>query len=778
MLGAFLSIPMDGQPRRRRRSVAVSHLVPTLYRLRPSGVRFEAFSCPASASTWGRQYGWLPALPRLAALFSACEAGVRVEDRCNLSFARSQSVPPVACTTDPVFPMQAYDALLQSVPPVASTTRSHPVPVQLCSRLPPSVPPFACTTRTSNCSKPFPAVDALSQPVQPRVASTAKALCSGKECTKQLYVPSEKLPCTEMCGTARFEAWLPHNPFFPAVDALSQPVQSCLTRTAPTLCLRERSQHRLYVPLKELPSDQAQRKPPSDIQRIVAEALPLFSENFQGPHLYKAIQEAAAIDATAVDADGPSRYSVFDTTFHARSRLRGDRWSVMDCVADAVASAGTRTKAVQVIDTPLPSLPQPQITLTEAGTDRHVFALPLDLRDRGLFVYTFAAAPGSTVQDVIDQLGTARQGRRAILSAGLNPNELRFRDAKGRVFDALSEPVTDHEWLQLVGLHDADLGWAGASTTPTTTAMQSHPPRLLGFELDLQPTHIPRALSGTAFTPIYIATEPGAHMPLGHMCLFEGLDAKVKKETPFVMLTKDFPPVRLVGSTAWSALDFCAMAARQCEQPPRHAQLIMTPLAGVPVPQIVITEQSPGDEGDIIPVDLRPFGGEIIPIPLRPGATLRDILDRALQAQTTLHDRLAESWNTDRLYVQDSQGHIYDQLPHNVRALEWLVVQARCETGPPQSLGSFQAPPPMWPLQCSSTSTTTTAMQSQMPMVSFVVVSAGVTVRSTVQPLQDVDTRATLTELFRGLIGLGRLRQSFLLQLSPVMQERLTGDTL
>ena len=608
-----------------------------------------------------------------------------------------------------------------------------------------------------------PAVDALSQPVQPYVVSTAMAFHSMAACAPQLQ------PRHETCCAAKPEARFPGKPIFHAVDTPSQLVQPCRARTAPTLQPGEHNQCQICVPLKELPGAPAHRKPPSDIQRIVAEALPLFSTSFQGPRLYEAVQESVTMAAATGDADGPSRFSVFDTTFHARSRIRGDRWSIMDCVADAVASAGTRTKAVQVIDTPMPSLPQPQITLTAADTDRHVFALPLDLREFGLFVYTFAAAPGSTVQDVIDQLHTAQQGRRSILSAGLNPHELRFRDAKGRVFDALSEPVTDHEWLQLVGLHATDLCRAGASTTPTTTAMQSQPPRLLGFELELQPAHIPRALSGTDFTPIYIATEPGAHMPLGHMCLFEGLDAKIKKETPFVMLTKDFPPVRLVGSTAWSALDFCAMAARQFEQPPRHAQMLMTPLAGVPVPQIIITEQGQGDEGDIIPVDLRPFGGEIIPIPLRPGATLRHILDRALQSQPTLHERLTEPWNTDRLYVQDSQGHIYDQLPQNVRALEWLVVHARCESAPPQPLGSFQAPPPMWPLQCTSTSTTTTAMQPQVPMVSFVIVGAGVTVRSTVQPMQDVDVRATLAELFRGLIGLGRLRQSFQLQLSPVM---------
>ena len=190
-------------------------------------------------------------------------------------------------------------------------------------------------------------------------------------------------------------------------------------------------------------------RPPSRIQHIVASSLPILPSELQGPASYRPVDGFTDMLGTAKDADSGHRFTVFDVTFHHRSRQRGPHWTLMDCIADAVANAGGRTKTVQVIERPMPALPGPQITLTAVGAGQGYHALPLDLRAFGFDVYTFTAAPGHSVEDAFEQLSTSRPGRRSLLSTGLVPAHFVFLDSAGARVDRLLDPVTQHEWVCL-----------------------------------------------------------------------------------------------------------------------------------------------------------------------------------------------------------------------------------------------------------------------------------------------------------------------------------------
>ncbi|OLP93802.1 hypothetical protein AK812_SmicGene24245 [Symbiodinium microadriaticum] len=449
----------------------------------------------------------------------------------------------------------------------------------------------------------------------------------------------------------------------------SQPVQPLVVCTALS---KPPHLRRFCSPIQHMPVDRLHVKPPSDIQRIVAEALPLVSGDVQGPLLHKPVKELVCVGSAPDGDDGVSRFTVFDTIFHERTRARGVTWSTMDCLADAVASAATRTKAAQLITIPMHALPRPQITLSPAGVGRTTFALPLDLRDYGFSVYTFEATPGNTVQDVFDQLATARVGRRPLLTTGLNPGTLQFMDAKGHSTPHLLEPVTDHEWLRLVPLHIAELV---PSTTTTCTYMHTFAPSLLGdYGMSTEVT-LPSALATATLWPRTIGTPIGANIPITRLNIYPGLGEGEGRQVSFTLFVHGYPPIRLQGAKTWSMLDFCRDAAMQLEATPISVQLVTNPILGLAVPQITITETGLPREGIVLPLDMRDVRLDVMPVAVRPGATMATILGQAEEHTPELTAVLAEHRERGQVFLQDSHGHVLDVVPDHPQALQWIAVR-------------------------------------------------------------------------------------------------------
>ena len=179
---------------------------------------------------------------------------------------------------------------------------------------------------------------------------------------------------------------------------------------------------------------------PTALQRIIAEALPLQPADLAGPVIYQPVRELIGLlSQAALDGDG-YRFTVFDVTFHLQVRNRGPDWSLLDCIADAVSSAGTRTRAVQLIRHPMPGLPEPQIVLTPASASPRASALPIDLRGFGFSVYTVEAEPEQSAADIVAALQTVRAGRRRLLDNGLEPPTLDFQDTQNQSHHAAARP--------------------------------------------------------------------------------------------------------------------------------------------------------------------------------------------------------------------------------------------------------------------------------------------------------------------------------------------------
>ena len=560
------------------------------------------------------------------------------------------------------------------------------------------------------------------------------------------------------------------------------PLSSCMHPQRPPagLCLKDpdpavsrslcqRGHAPCHAPVL-LPADARDQVPrPTVIKVMVAEALELLPETIKGPFKYAPIDTLPAL-AGAVDGEDEHRhFAVFDPVFHSRSRRRAPDWNVIECVADAVAASRT----AQLIVRPLPGLPLPQFTLCPVTVDRPLAVLPVDARGIGLHICTVAVAPGYTILEVVQQMIAAACDRSGLLSQVTRRTHA-LLDASGQPVDSLAEQLHQHEWLVIAPLSPAAIGTIGAgpspaSTTSTCTMMQARPPGLLGADIGAWPiSALPAALAGAELSPASMSNTAGARLPVSHLCLFPEFGLGEKRTIPFSLLTKGFPPVRLQGSSRWSMVEFSNYAAMQLDSQPVRVQFLTTPLPDLDIPQVVVTV--PGDVagGVLVPLDLRALGLGILTLPISAEATVRDILDRAAECEPDLHDRLVEPWGQDRVYLQDHQGLVYESMPRELSALQWLVLRVGAQPFPTRR--HIQADPSAFAVPGRDAVTTaTTTMMSPGPQVSFVLVCEGATVRTANSPVDAVNLQQVVVELVRGLVGLGRLGKPFRLTLAPIL---------
>ncbi|CAE7576372.1 unnamed protein product [Symbiodinium microadriaticum] len=362
-------------------------------------------------------------------------------------------------------------------------------------------------------------------------------------------------------------------------------------------------------------------------------------------------------------------------------RSRGPHWSLLDCIADAVSSAGTRTRAVQLIRHPLHGLPEPQIVLTPASAPPHATALPIDLRSFGFSVYTVEAEPEQSAADIVTALQTTRTGRRGLLDNGLEPNTLDFLDSQGRTTTMLQDPVSVHEWVKLV-----DRVQQTSTTTTTTPFDQS---------LYQRPVRVPGILERAEILPSGVLVAPGAHMPISGLGLFQLVVRGPERCTPFLLLVRGCVPVRLDGAHTWTLLDFCASAASNAECIPRRVQVLTSPLPDLLQPQIVVTDQAADPACTLVPIDLRAAPcGDIVPVLLRQGMSTPEVIAAIIAEIPDSRAFLDEAMSGRGIYFQDAEGFIWDELPPHLSTLQWLVLRR----------GS--APPACVPRVPTSTTTT------------------------------------------------------------------------
>ena len=465
----------------------------------------------------------------------------------------------------------------------------------------------------------------------------------------------------------------------------------------------------LQLPIPKTSATTISIRAPTALQRVIAEALPLTPGDLAGPVLHQPVRENTGLLSQAAQDGDYHKFSVFDVTFHLQVRNRGPDWSLLDCIADAVSSAGTRTKAVQLIRHPMPGLPEPQLVLTPASAPVRASALPIDLRGYGFSVYTVEAEPGQSAEDIFTALQSMRAGRRSLLHNGLEPSALDFQDSQTRITTLLQDSVADHEWVQLVSrvrrpLHDlpaaevpetnplrsgVNSNSGGRPTTSTTTTP---------FDQSFfrRPVNVPRILEQVEILPSGVLTAPGAHLSVSNLGLFQLVTRGTARCTPFLFLVRGCVPIRLDGAREWTLLDFCSAAASNAECIPRRVQVLTSPLPGLLQPQIVVTDQIADATCELLPIDLRAApGGDVVPVLLRPGMSTSQIASAIVEELPDSQPFFDEARSGDGFHFQDAEGFIWDELPSYLSALQWIVLRR----GPAPSTRD------LWPI----TSTTTTA---------------------------------------------------------------------
>ena len=524
-------------------------------------------------------------------------------------------------------------------------------------------------------------------------------------------------------------------------------------------------QHPDAAPISGAPTP----KRPTDLQVLLAENLELLPDTVRGPFKYNPVSSVPALLGHEGSAD-VARFAVFDPVFHSRARRRGPDWSIMDCAADAVSATPTRIRAIQIILRPMEGLPVPQITLCPAQTQRPHFVVPVDLRPVGFGICTTAAAPGDALPEIFAKVRAAACAQSLSLDLAMRL----LRAAGGQQVDVLHEPLSQYEWLRVEPVaHEGAAGDAArglAGTTTTCTFMEAFPPTLLGnYGLSTDITR-PRMLADAALWPRSIGTPIGANIPVAQLNLFPGFGVGAKHTVPFSMFVHGYPAIKLQGASSWSMLDFCRHAAVQVEEPPLSVQFLTSPVPGLDVPQITVTEAGIPQEGIVLPIDLRDIALEVTPMAVTAGTTMRTLLGQLGAIVPELGPALAHHLQHERVFLQDCHGHVHERLPAEPQALQWLAVRIGDS---PLSASPLANPAPSLPFDVPSlaptSTTTTTEMHAARPCVSFVLVCEGVTVRSEVMLASEVNLQQVLVELVRGLAGLGRLNQPFQLMLAPIL---------
>ncbi|CAE7940579.1 unnamed protein product [Symbiodinium sp. KB8] len=524
-------------------------------------------------------------------------------------------------------------------------------------------------------------------------------------------------------------------------------------------------QHPAAAPVSRAPTC----KRPTDLQVLLAENMELLPDTVRGPFRYNPVGSVPALLGSEDCADD-ARFAVFDPVFHSRARRRGQDWSIIDCAADAVSATPTRIRAIQVILRPMTGLPVPQLTLCPVQTQRPNFVVPVDLRPVGDRICTVAVAPGDALPDVLAQAQAAACAQRLSLDRATHI----MRDASGQQVDVLQEPLSQYEWLRVEPVAPVSTGGQTAegeeATTTTCTFMEAFPPTLLGsFGLSTDVTR-PRMLADATLWPRSIGTPIGANIPVAQLRLFPGFGIGAKHTVPFTLFVHGYPAIKLQGASSWSMLDFCRHAAVQIEEPPLLVQFLTSPVPGLDIPQITVTEAGIPQEGIVLPIDLRDVALEVTPMAVTAGTSLHTLLEQLGAIVPELGPALAPHLQHNRVFLQDCHGHVHDHLPAEPQALQWLAVRIGASPFPTSSLAD---PAPSLPFDVpsltSTSTTTTTEMHAARPCVSFVLVCEGVTVRSEVMLASEVNVQQVLVELVRGLAGLSRLNQPFQLMLAPIL---------
>ena len=363
-------------------------------------------------------------------------------------------------------------------------------------------------------------------------------------------------------------------------------------------------------------------------------------------------------------------FTVFDHVRHVTLERCARDSSLHDVVALAITDAPFQVRAVQILIDALPSLPALQIILAEVGRPLDELPIPWDLRLIGEPIKTVRHRSLQESTDAlldVQQLLRSPRNLRAEVAAG----SLIVQDALGDLRATLPRGLEDVQFYRVrQPVVTGQVGTAEPEPTTTTTSM------MIDADLITRPVRRPRYLEGVEVIPRQILTAPAAHVPASTLGLFPHFRREASGSTPYHLLLRGFHPLRRIGQSRWTLMDFCDHAAMDINGTARCVQLMTTNIPGLLQPQIVVTDAADDVLSVLVPVDMRAApGGEVVPIMLQPGMGFADIVTAIDTELPGCREGFEGLGGAGSLHFVDSQGLLVETLPDNPQSLQWLELR-------------------------------------------------------------------------------------------------------
>ena len=373
-------------------------------------------------------------------------------------------------------------------------------------------------------------------------------------------------------------------------------------------------------------------------------------------------------------SDAATVFTIFDHVRHVLVEKCASGASLHDVVALAISDAPFQVGAIQVLSDVLPGLPALQIVLSELRRPVDELPIPWDFRQIGEPIKTVRHRALQASPDALldaQQLLHSPRDLADEVAAGV----VVVQDAIGALRPTLPRALEEVQFFR-VCLSVIE-GWAHDTELEHSTTTTS----FFDEELLTRPVRRPRYLEGVEVIPRRILVAPAAHLPASSLGLFPHFRREGASAAPYHLLLRGFHPLRRMGQSRWTLMDFCDHAAMDINGSVRCVQVLATSIPGLLQPQIVVTAEADDASAVLLPIDMRAGpGGEVVPVMLRPGSRFEGIvaaIDAELPGSRDFFDGLGDARHC---HFVDSQGLLVEVLPADPRCLQWLELRP---TAPP-----------------------------------------------------------------------------------------------
>ncbi|CAE7633716.1 unnamed protein product [Symbiodinium sp. CCMP2456] len=363
---------------------------------------------------------------------------------------------------------------------------------------------------------------------------------------------------------------------------------------------------------------------PSEISYMRATHVRVLPSDLDGPALYLPMARMVATLRPEVDDSGRGRYTVFEPGQRPRVRTCGDDWRLSDFAADAAGSSTQTVRTLQFVTNPIGGLPRPQVTLTPASAPLQALAVPFDLRDLALNVVTAVITNQALMDDLPGLLAAGAPIPRLVTFPQGPPRAI--RDSAGRRHAHFRVPLVDLEWaVVLFDEPDADPAVRPEQHFDALCALRADAPSLLGRARHLQPTFHPPAFE---CRPAYIFEDGCAIRDSLQFSLVRGNGPYGQQRFQYTLFAWHSRPKKLLADPEWTLTDLAVFAEASHDESLRVMHALQCPMPGIATPQLVATSLDVVDPWRIIPVDLRPIGGDIFCPPVGPDMPVDEVFAR------------------------------------------------------------------------------------------------------------------------------------------------------